>query len=87
MAERPAGPADYPGAKPELLVPASTVFRNPGRPVDLANHYNWWSYVPGGDLHTRSRRGPPGTLEFTDGAPSTQTLEKLWEPCPTHLPS
>src|SRR5216117_2844993 len=27
VAERPADPADYPGAKPELLVPESTVFR------------------------------------------------------------
>ena len=33
VAERAPDPADYPGARPELLVPASTVFRSPGRPV------------------------------------------------------
>src|SRR3954467_1991236 len=27
LAERPANPADYPGAKPELLAPASVVFQ------------------------------------------------------------
>ena len=30
MAERAPDPADYPGARPELLVPASTVFRTLG---------------------------------------------------------
>src|ERR1700710_3090912 len=29
VAERPADPADYPGAPPEMLVPASTVFVQP----------------------------------------------------------
>ena len=35
LAERPANPADYPGAKPELLEPSAVVFRKaprPGRP-------------------------------------------------------
>src|SRR5262245_8627832 len=39
-AERPPDPADYPGAKPELLVPASCVFRKPAHRVDLRNHYD-----------------------------------------------
>ncbi|HEY9663710.1 MAG TPA: formylglycine-generating enzyme family protein [Allocoleopsis sp.] len=47
FAERPANPDDYPGAKPELLQPSSTVFVKPDRPVSKGNHYNWWSYVPG----------------------------------------
>jgi formylglycine-generating enzyme required for sulfatase activity len=47
VAERTPDPADYPGADPELLVPASTVFRRPAGPVDMGNHYNWWTYVPG----------------------------------------
>jgi formylglycine-generating enzyme required for sulfatase activity len=47
VAELAPDPADYPGALPELLVPASTVFRNPGRQVDLGGHYNWSTYVPG----------------------------------------
>jgi sulfatase modifying factor 1 len=60
VAERAPDPADYPGAQPELLVPASTVFRNPGRPVDLGNHYNWWIYVPGADW--RHPQGPGSSI-------------------------
>ena len=52
--------ADYPGAKPELLVPSSVVFRKAPRPVDLRNHYNWWTYVPGADW--RHPRGPASSL-------------------------
>src|SRR5258708_40216070 len=37
VAERQADPADYPGAHPELLVPASVVFKKAKRPVDLSN--------------------------------------------------
>src|SRR3954467_15029484 len=48
-AERPANPDDYPGARPELLVPASIVFQRPAHRVDLRNHYEWWAYVPGAD--------------------------------------
>ena len=40
VAERPADPADYPGARPEMLVPSSVVFRQPPHRVDLRNHYN-----------------------------------------------
>ena len=40
---------DYPGAKPEMLRPASVVFRKPPSRVDLRNHYNWWCYVAGAD--------------------------------------
>jgi len=35
LAERPVDPADYPGAKPELLVPSSVVFAKPPHRVDL----------------------------------------------------
>jgi len=35
VAEQAPDPADSPGARPELLVPASMVFRTRGRPVDL----------------------------------------------------
>jgi sulfatase modifying factor 1 len=60
LAEQAPDPADYPGARPELLVPASTVFRNPGHPVDLRNHYNWWTYVPGADW--RQPQGPGSSI-------------------------
>ena len=60
LAERPADPADYPGAKPELLQPSSTMFRKPKGPVDLSNHYNWWVYVAGADW--RHPRGPASSI-------------------------
>src|SRR5215472_14656923 len=43
-AERPPNAADYPGAQPEMLVPASVMFYKPAVKVDLRNHYNWWTY-------------------------------------------
>ena len=55
-AERPPNPDDYPGAKPELLVPASVVFQKPRQRVDLNNCYNWWTYVPGANW--RHPEGP-----------------------------
>jgi sulfatase modifying factor 1 len=47
VAERAADPADYPGALPELLAPASSVFVKPAHRVDLGNHFNWWTYIAG----------------------------------------
>jgi formylglycine-generating enzyme required for sulfatase activity len=47
LAERPAHAADYPGPKPEMLVPSSVMFKKATHRVDLQNHYNWWVYVPG----------------------------------------
>ena len=55
-AERAPRAEDYPGAKPELLVPASVVFRRPGYKVDLNNHYNWWTYIP--EASWRRPQGP-----------------------------
>jgi formylglycine-generating enzyme required for sulfatase activity len=59
-AERAPNPDDYPGARPELLLPASVVFVKPRGPVDLDNHFNWWSYVPGADW--RHPLGPHSAL-------------------------
>lgn len=61
VAERPVSAAEYPGAPPELLVPSSVMFRKPPGPVDLSNHYNWWTYVAGADW--RHPRGPGSTLQ------------------------
>jgi formylglycine-generating enzyme required for sulfatase activity len=61
LAERPANAEDYPGAKPELLVPSSVMFKKADAPVDLRNHYNWWTYVAGADW--RHPRGPESSLE------------------------
>jgi sulfatase modifying factor 1 len=60
LAERPANPDDYPGAKPEMLVPSSVIFRKATGPVDLSNHYNWWVYVAGADW--RHPRGPSSNI-------------------------
>ena len=60
-AERPPNTEDYPGALPEMLVPASVVFQKPNHRVDLSNPYNWWTYVPGADW--RHPRGPESTIE------------------------
>lgn len=60
LAERPANPDDYPDALPEMLVPSSTVFRKPSGPVDMRNHYNWWTYVPGANW--RHPRGPASSI-------------------------
>ena len=56
LAERPANPADYPGAKAEMLAPASVLFVKPHHRVDMSNPYNWWTYVQGADW--RHPRGP-----------------------------
>jgi formylglycine-generating enzyme required for sulfatase activity len=61
LAERPPNAEDYPGAKPELLVPASVVFQKPRHPVDLGNPHNWWGYVPGANW--RHPEGPMSTLK------------------------
>lgn len=61
LAERPANPDDYPGAKPELLAPSSVVFKKPAQRVDLGNRYNWWIYVRGANW--RHPRGPASTIK------------------------
>ena len=47
LAERPADPAAYPDALPELLQPASIVFVPPPGPVAKGDPYRWWQYVAG----------------------------------------
>src|SRR6185369_10735368 len=61
LAEKPANAADYPGAKPELLVPSSVMFQKAAGPVDLRDPYNWWTYVAGADW--RHPRGPQSSLD------------------------
>ena len=70
LAERPPDPALYPGAKPEMLMPASVVFQQPSKPVDLSNHFNWWGYVAGADW--RHPEGPASTIAGRDRYPVVQ---------------
>jgi formylglycine-generating enzyme required for sulfatase activity len=79
VAEQAADPADYPGARPELLVPASTVFRAPPHRVDLANHFNWWTCVPGGRLAP-----PPGAGQLDQEEATTRWSTS---PGPTSRPT
>jgi formylglycine-generating enzyme required for sulfatase activity len=60
LAERPANSADYPGAKPEMLMPSSVMFKKAKAPIDLNNHFSWWVYVPGADW--RHPRGPASNI-------------------------
>jgi len=70
LAEKPADPADYPGAIPELLEPSSVVFRQTPGPVDLRNPYQWWAYVKGANW--RHPRGPDSTLHGLEHHPVVQ---------------
>jgi formylglycine-generating enzyme len=70
VAEQAPNPADYPGARPELLLPASTVFRAPPHRVDLRDHYNWWTYVPGADW--RHPQGPGSSIKKKPDHPVVQ---------------
>jgi formylglycine-generating enzyme len=67
FAERPPNAADYPGAKPEMLVTASVVFRKPRQRVDLRNHFNWWTWVPGANW--RHPEGPGSSLKGREKHP------------------
>ena len=60
-AERAPNPDDYPGAKPELLVPASVVFQKPKQRVSLNDCYQWWTYIPGANW--RHPEGPASSLK------------------------
>jgi sulfatase modifying factor 1 len=67
VAERPPDPADYPGAKPEMLHPGSLVFNKPPQPVDLRDFHNWWKFKLGADW--RHPRGPSSTIRGRDNHP------------------
>ena len=67
VAERPADPADYPGAPPEQLRPASIVFVPPSHPVPLSQHHAWWRYLNGADW--RHPEGPGSSIRHRDRHP------------------
>jgi formylglycine-generating enzyme required for sulfatase activity len=67
VAERPPDPAEYPGADPARLAPASAVFRKLKGPVDLRDPYQWWIHVPGASW--RHPRGPQSSLKGLDDHP------------------
>ena len=74
LAERAPDPERYPGARPELMVPASSVFRRPRQRVDLRDQYNWWAWVPGANW--RHPRGPQSSLRGLERHP---VVHVAWE--------
>jgi formylglycine-generating enzyme len=74
VAERTPRAEDYPDAQPDLLVPASSVFRQPDHRVDLRNPYEWWTYVPGADW--RHPDGPGTTIR---GKAKHPVVHVAWE--------
>jgi formylglycine-generating enzyme required for sulfatase activity len=67
VAETAPDPADYPDARPDLLVAASAVFRPPKGPVDLRRPYLWWIHVR--DASWRHPLGPQSSLKGLDDHP------------------
>jgi formylglycine-generating enzyme required for sulfatase activity len=67
LAEKPADPADYPGALPELLAPSSIVFVPPPGPIGTGDPYRWWQYVAGADW--RHPEGPGSSIRGREHHP------------------
>lgn len=65
--EKEPSPEDFPGAKPEMLVPASIVFKQPTKQVDMRNYFNWWEYTPGANW--RHPEGPNSHILKRDSHP------------------
>jgi len=61
VAERKPRREDYPQALPDKLVAGSVVFSPPNHPVELDNHFRWWSYVPGANW--RHPEGPGSEIK------------------------
>src|SRR5215468_5162532 len=74
VAERVPNAAQYPGALPHMLVAGSVVFRQPACRVDLRNHYNWWTYVPGANW-----RHPVGPQSSLDGLKDHPVVHVAYE--------
>jgi formylglycine-generating enzyme required for sulfatase activity len=60
FAELPPEAEKYPGAKREMLVAGSVVFKRSTGPVDLRFPYNWWDWEKGADW--RHPEGPGSSL-------------------------
>jgi sulfatase modifying factor 1 len=67
IAERPLNPDDYPGAKPELLVPGALVFKKSKGPVDLRSYFNWWEWIIG--TNWKHPEGATSSLEGREQHP------------------
>ena len=66
-AERKPDPDQYPDADPEMLFAGSVVFEKSEGPVDLSNHFNWWTWTRGADW--RHPLGPESSLHGRERHP------------------
>jgi len=67
VAETSPDPADYPGADPSQLNPASMVFTPPAGAVDLHAPLQWWAYIPGANW--RHPQGPHSSIKGLEAHP------------------
>lgn len=70
VAERKPRAEDFPGAPPENLVAGAVVFWPPDHPVQLNDHFQWWSYVTGANW--RHPEGPKSDLKGREKYPVVQ---------------
>ena len=70
VAERKPRQEDFPTAPPENLVAGSVVFSPPAHPVQLNDHFQWWSYVPGANW--RQPLGPGSNIDGKESYPVVQ---------------
>jgi sulfatase modifying factor 1 len=52
---------------PELLVPASLIFKPSSGPIPLKNHYSWWEWKPGANW--KHPEGPGSSIEGKEDHP------------------
>jgi formylglycine-generating enzyme required for sulfatase activity len=67
IAERTPTSREFPTAPPENLVAGSVVFKPADQPIELTDHYQWWSYVKGANW--RHPLGPDSDLEGKEKYP------------------
>lgn len=60
-------PPGTPPPSPDLLVPASLVFKKPDRPTPLKNSYVWWEWKPGANW--KHPLGPESSIEGKEDHP------------------
>lgn len=63
-------PPGTPPPAPELLVPASLVFKGSKGPIPLNNHFSWWDWKPGANW--KHPLGPDSSIEGKEDHPVVQ---------------
>jgi formylglycine-generating enzyme len=74
VAEQKPTAEEFPDAPPENLVAGSTVYSPTTTPVELDNHFQWWTYVRGADW--RHPTGPDSNIDGRDDYPVVQVAHE-----------